>query len=220
MFLILHAMYTVKTWRLCLFASYVRKSGMLALRPWLVKCFVTGSRRSGAQPSLVSHADDTRRLGPQPVAVERSNVDPGCLGGIGACANVAADPASDQVDERVVVAYAAPVRVALDQVDDIGDAEDANVQGGLFVDLSTGCGGTLYAVKANSASSRLETAQALGAEKYAPYEYFYAKEHLAKAMEEAAAADYGDAIDFADTAAEYADKAIVLAKQAHEGAGR
>jgi hypothetical protein len=39
-------------------------------------------------------------------------------------------------------------------------------------------------------------------------------------MEEAAAADYGDAIDFADTAEEYAEKAINLSKQAHEGAGR
>ena len=58
------------------------------------------------------------------------------------------------------------------------------------------------------------------AAKYAPYEYYTAREHLWKAREEAAAADYGDAIDFADVAEEYADKAITLAKQAHEGAGR
>src|SRR5262245_53759161 len=82
---------------------------------------------------------------------------------------------------------------------------------------TSGCGGALYAITANSASSKLETAQALGAEKYAPYEYFYAREHLLKAMEEAAAADYGDATDFADTAEEYAEKAIKLSKQAHEG---
>ena len=84
----------------------------------------------------------------------------------------------------------------------------------------SGCGGTVYAITANSAQSRLDTAKALGAEKYAPYEYWYAHEHLQKAMEEAAAADYGDAIDFADTAEEYAEKAITLSKQAHEGAGR
>ena len=84
----------------------------------------------------------------------------------------------------------------------------------------SGCGGTIYAITANSAQSRLDTAKALGAEKYAPYEYWYAHEHLQKAMEEAAAADYGDAIDFADTAEEYAEKAINLSKQAHEGAGR
>ena len=85
---------------------------------------------------------------------------------------------------------------------------------------SSGCGGTIYAITANSAQSRLDTAKALGAEKYAPYEFWYAHEHLQKAMEEAAAADYGDAIDFADTAEEYAEKAINLSKQAHEGAGR
>jgi len=83
-----------------------------------------------------------------------------------------------------------------------------------------GCGGTVYAITANSAASKLETAQALGAEKFAPYEYWYAHEHLYKAMEEAAAADYGDAINFADTADEYAEKAITLSKQAHEGSGR
>ena len=85
---------------------------------------------------------------------------------------------------------------------------------------SSGCGGVVYGITANSAQSRLDTAKALGAEKYAPYEYWYAHEHLQKAMEEAAAADYGDAIDFADTAEEYAEKAINLSKQAHEGAGR
>ena len=31
-----------------------------------------------------------------------------------------------------------------------------------------GCGGTVYAITANSAASKLETAQALGAEKFAP----------------------------------------------------
>jgi hypothetical protein len=84
----------------------------------------------------------------------------------------------------------------------------------------TGCGGTIYAIKASSASSALETAQALGAERYAPYEYYYAYEHLWKAMEEAATADYGDAIDFADTADDYAEKAIKLSKEAHSRSGR
>ncbi len=84
----------------------------------------------------------------------------------------------------------------------------------------TGCAGAIYGITANSASSKLETAQALGAEKYAPYEYWYAYENLRKASEEAAEADYGDAIDFADLAEEYAKKAIELSKQAHEGAGR
>lgn len=91
---------------------------------------------------------------------------------------------------------------------------------GLGLASLAGCGGFLYAIDASSAASKLETAQALGAEKYAPYEYHYAHEHLQKAMEEAASADYGDAIDFADEAEKYADKAIALSKQAHEGSGR
>jgi hypothetical protein len=85
---------------------------------------------------------------------------------------------------------------------------------------ASGCGGSIYAITASSASSKLETAEALGAERYAPYEYWTAKEHLVKAQEEAATADYGDAINFASTAEEFAEKAITLAKQAHEGSGR
>ena len=85
---------------------------------------------------------------------------------------------------------------------------------------TTGCGNTLYAVQANSASSKLEEAQELGAEQYAPYEYFYAREHLQKAQSEASEADYSDAIDLAETSEEYADKAIRLTREAHRGAGR
>lgn len=85
---------------------------------------------------------------------------------------------------------------------------------------ATGCGGFFYGLEASAASSRIEEAQALGAEKYAPYEYYYAYEHLWKAMEEASSADYGDALDFADAAEKSANKAILLSKQAHEGAGR
>ena len=85
---------------------------------------------------------------------------------------------------------------------------------------TTACGNTLYAVRANSASSKLEEAQELGAEQYAPYEYFYAREHLQKAQSEASEADYSDAIDLAETSEEYADKAIRLTREAHRGAGR
>src|SRR5580658_6548870 len=83
-----------------------------------------------------------------------------------------------------------------------------------------GCGGFLYAINVSGATSELEAAQALGAEKYAPYEYYYAQEHLHKAMELAASANYGDAINLSDEAEKSADKAITLTKQAHEGAGR
>jgi hypothetical protein len=90
----------------------------------------------------------------------------------------------------------------------------------LLLASTSGCGGTLYAISSNAAASKLETAQALGAEKYAPYEYYLAREHLTKAAEEAASADYGDAIDFVDVADVNAEKAIVLSRDAHQGAGR
>jgi hypothetical protein len=83
-----------------------------------------------------------------------------------------------------------------------------------------GCGNTLYAIQANSAASKVEEARELGAEKFAPYEYYYAKEHLDKAMREAAEADYSDAADLAEVAEEFADKAIRLSRGAHRGGGR
>ncbi|HEY0468558.1 MAG TPA: DUF4398 domain-containing protein [Polyangiaceae bacterium] len=82
------------------------------------------------------------------------------------------------------------------------------------------CGNTLYAIQANSAAGKLEQARELGAEQSAPYEYFYAKEHLQKAQTEAAEADYSDAVDLAEASVEYADKAIRLAREARSGAAR
>ncbi len=96
-----------------------------------------------------------------------------------------------------------------------------HVAGALFVAfLSTGCGNTIYAIQANSAASKLEEAKALGAEQYAPYEYYYAQAHLQKAQTEAGEADYSDAVNLAETAEEYADKAIALTRDAHQGGGR
>ena len=86
--------------------------------------------------------------------------------------------------------------------------------------VAPGCGNTLYAIKANSAASKVEEARELGAEKLAPYEYYYAKEHLAKAQTEAAEADYSDAAHLADVSEEYAEKAIRLSRDAHRGGGR
>jgi hypothetical protein len=86
--------------------------------------------------------------------------------------------------------------------------------------LMTGCGNTIYAFKANSAANKVAEAHELGAEKLAPYEYYYAKAHLEKAQEEAAEADFSDAINLAETSEEYADKAIRLTKAAQRGAGR
>jgi hypothetical protein len=88
----------------------------------------------------------------------------------------------------------------------------------LSVPAVAGCGNTLYAIQANSASGKLEQARELGAEQSAPYEYFYAKEHLQKAQTEAAEADYSDAADLAAASEEHADKAIRLAREARSGA--
>ncbi len=83
-----------------------------------------------------------------------------------------------------------------------------------------GCGGVYYAATVNGAASRLEEARVLGAETLAPYEYYYAKEHLEEAQEEAAEASYSDAANYAETAEEYAGKAVELAQAAHRSAGR
>ncbi len=90
----------------------------------------------------------------------------------------------------------------------------------VFACTLTGCGNTLYAIQASSASSKFAEARELGAEQYAPYEYYMAKEHLEKARTEAAEADYGDAVELSEDAEKYADKAITLSRAAHRGAGR
>ena len=78
----------------------------------------------------------------------------------------------------------------------------------------SGCGGAHYLLAVNSASSRVEEAKADGAEQLAPYEYYYAKEHLEQAQVEAAEASYSDAANLAEEAEEYASKAIELAQSA------
>jgi OmpA-OmpF porin, OOP family len=85
---------------------------------------------------------------------------------------------------------------------------------------ATGCGGTLYAVQASAASSKVNEAKAVGAEKMAPYEFYLAEEHMKKASEEASQANYGDAVELAEKAEEAADKAIKLSRDAHKGKGR
>jgi hypothetical protein len=82
-----------------------------------------------------------------------------------------------------------------------------------------GCGNMLYAINANAASRRLEEARKLGAERLAPYEYYYAREHLLEAQSEAAEADYGDAAELASVSEEYAVRAVEAARAA-QGAGK
>jgi hypothetical protein len=77
-----------------------------------------------------------------------------------------------------------------------------------------GCGGVHYAIVVNGAASRVEEAKAAGAEQLAPYEYYYAKEHLEQAQIEASLASYSDAANLAQEAEQYADKAIELTQAA------
>ena len=91
----------------------------------------------------------------------------------------------------------------------------------VLVAALAGCGNTLYAIQANAASSKLEEARELGAEKYAPYEYYYAQ----RAPREGADAKRPRRTTATRSTSprspeEYADKAIRLAREAHRGAGR
>lgn len=79
---------------------------------------------------------------------------------------------------------------------------------GSLLATTTACGGVYYTVSINAAQTRLEQAREMGAESKAPFEYYYAREHLRQAQVEAAEASYSDAASMAETAETYAQKAI------------
>ncbi len=83
-----------------------------------------------------------------------------------------------------------------------------------------GCGGVYYTVNVNSAAARVEQARALGAETSAPFEYYYAREHLRQAQVEAAEASYSDAAAYAQIAEEYAQRAIDSVEVSRRGAAK
>ena len=91
----------------------------------------------------------------------------------------------------------------------------AFVAAGVLTASAAGCGPIEYinqvGVKAAGAVSAAKLAQA---DRYAPYEYTAAEEYLHKAREEAAYAEYEDAIEYGRKAEELADKgrAISVAK--------
>src|SRR5262245_19423931 len=85
--------------------------------------------------------------------------------------------------------------------------------------MQAACGGVYYAVSINAAQARLEQAREMGAESTAPYEYYYAKEHLREAQLQASEASYGDAASYAETAETYAQKAIDLIQASKRGEG-
>ena len=82
-----------------------------------------------------------------------------------------------------------------------------------------GCGPTLYASRISQARAELLLARQLGAERAAPYEFHYAREHLDAAGREALEADYGSAAELAEAAYHYAGQAIQIARRATTGGG-
>jgi len=83
-----------------------------------------------------------------------------------------------------------------------------------------GCGPVEYTAVILDASEAVSEARAADAHVYAPYEYYYAKEHIRKAREEAGYADYQAAIDLGRTAEEYATKARDIARNHRREVGR
>jgi hypothetical protein len=75
------------------------------------------------------------------------------------------------------------------------------------------CGNTLYAIRISQASDAVARAEQLEAPVRAPYEYHFALEHLRKARSEASEADFGDAERLAETALDYAQRAVRVAQR-------
>ncbi len=86
--------------------------------------------------------------------------------------------------------------------------------GAACVGVLSGCGGIHYSIEINSASARVEEAKALGADQLAPYEYYFAREHLQQAQIEASEASYSDAVNLAEEAEDHANTAIELTQKA------
>lgn len=71
-----------------------------------------------------------------------------------------------------------------------------------------GCGHARYLTSVSAAESRVEQAQEMGAETYAPFEYYVARERLRSAKRKGADASYSAAASQAEDAELYAQKAI------------
>jgi len=91
---------------------------------------------------------------------------------------------------------------------------------GLLVCGSAACGPIGYVVEINGAAEAVEAARQVNAARYAPYEYHYAMEHLQKAREFAAEAEYQAAMDMAGVAEEYGNRARDIARRRQQESGR
>jgi hypothetical protein len=78
---------------------------------------------------------------------------------------------------------------------------------------SCACGHPLYLARAAQTSAELGRAEQLDAAEKAPYEYYYALEHLREARSEASAAEYGDAVALLQVAFDYARRAVEVSQR-------
>lgn len=83
-----------------------------------------------------------------------------------------------------------------------------------------GCGPVLYSTAIGDAAELVEAARQAGAEREAPYEFYVAEEHLAKAREFAGEAEYQNALDMAAIAEENAQQARDIARRRQRESGR
>jgi hypothetical protein len=77
----------------------------------------------------------------------------------------------------------------------------------------SGCGNAIYIAKLSQASEEVSRAEERGAAQKAPYEYYYAVEHLKKAKQEATEADYGAAATLAEIAYHHAARALQVVER-------
>jgi hypothetical protein len=78
---------------------------------------------------------------------------------------------------------------------------------------SCACGHPLYLARAAQTSAELARAEQLDAAEKAPYEYYYALEHLREARSEALEAEYGDAVALLQVAFDYASRAVEVSQR-------
>lgn len=83
---------------------------------------------------------------------------------------------------------------------------------GALVAAATACGPARYIPAIRSAEVAVAKATDVKGQTFAPYWFTKATAYLAKAKEEAAAADYGQALKYAETAKIAADRAVSLSR--------
>jgi hypothetical protein len=86
--------------------------------------------------------------------------------------------------------------------------------------VCTGCGPAMYTANVRPAERAMAEAREARAAEHAPYEYHFAKAHLAEARDEASQAHYEVAVRYARVAKEYAVKARDLARRRFREMGR